>query len=37
MAEDRIIKPVAISGFPEWLPQVRLVEQQWLDRIRATY
>jgi len=37
MAEDRIVKPVAISGFPEWLPQVRLVEQQWLDRIRATY
>jgi histidyl-tRNA synthetase len=37
MAEDRIVKPVAISGFPEWSPQVRLVEQQWLDRIRATY
>ena len=37
MAEDRIVKPVAISGFPEWLPQVRLVEQQWLDRIRAAY
>ncbi|HUR74220.1 MAG TPA: ATP phosphoribosyltransferase regulatory subunit, partial [Sporichthya sp.] len=38
MAEDRsIVKPVALSGFPEWLPQVRLVEQQWLDRIRATY
>ena len=37
MAEDRILKPVAISGFPEWLPQVRLVEQQWLDRIRAAY
>lgn len=37
MAEDRIVKPVAISGFPEWLPEVRLVEQQWLDRIRAIY
>ncbi len=37
MAEDRIVKPVAISGFPEWLPEVRLVEQQWLDRIRATF
>jgi histidyl-tRNA synthetase len=37
MAEDRIVKPVAISGFPEWSPQVRLVELQWLDRIRATY
>ncbi|GAA0613053.1 histidine--tRNA ligase [Sporichthya brevicatena] len=37
MSSDRIVKPAAISGFPEWLPQIRLVEQQWLDRIRATY
>ncbi|MGQ0632433.1 MAG: histidine--tRNA ligase [Sporichthyaceae bacterium] len=37
MAEDRIVRPSSISGFPEWLPSVRRVEQQWLDQIRATY
>jgi histidyl-tRNA synthetase len=37
VAQDRIVRPAPISGFPEWLPQVRRVEQQWLDRIRATY
>ncbi|MGQ0626402.1 MAG: histidine--tRNA ligase [Sporichthyaceae bacterium] len=37
MAEDRIVRPSSISGFPEWLSAVRRVEQQWLDQIRATY
>ncbi|GJL84557.1 MAG: histidine--tRNA ligase [Micavibrio sp.] len=30
-------KPKAISGFPEWLPETRLVEQQWLDHIRKVF
>ena len=29
--------PQPISGFPEWLPEQRLVEQQVLDRIRAAF
>jgi len=37
MTDAQIVKPVAISGFPEWLPGVRAVEQAWLDRIRATF
>jgi len=37
MSDAPIVKPVAISGFPEWLPGVRAVEQNWLDRIRATF
>jgi histidyl-tRNA synthetase len=37
MSEAQIVKPAPISGFPEWLPEVRRVEQQWLDLIRATY
>ncbi len=36
--EDRkIYKPKAISGFPEWLPEERLVEQKWLDHIRRVF
>jgi histidyl-tRNA synthetase len=37
MSDAQIVKPVAISGFPEWLPGVRAVELAWLDRIRATF
>ncbi len=38
MSEKRkIYKPKAISGFPEWLPEWRAVEQRWLDHIRATF
>ena len=38
MAEKkRIYKPKPISGFPEWLPEIRAVEQQWLDKIRAVF
>lgn len=32
-----IYKPRPISGFPEWLPEVRLVEQQWFDHIRRVF
>jgi histidyl-tRNA synthetase len=29
--------PRPLSGFPEWLPEQRLVEQELLDRIRARF
>lgn len=32
-----VYKPRPVSGFPEWLPEVRLVEQQWLDHIRRVF
>ena len=34
MPDAGLTRAGAISGFPEWLPEVRLVEQHWLDRIR---
>lgn len=37
MSEKKIYKPKAISGFPEWLPEIRIVEQQWMDHIRKTF
>ncbi len=39
MSKDKkqIYKPKAISGFPEWLPEERLIEQQWLDHIRRVF
>jgi histidyl-tRNA synthetase len=33
----RIVKPEPLSGFPEWLPEIRAVELAWLDRIRAIF
>ena len=30
-------RPTPLSGFPEWLPQQRLVEQAVVDRLRATF
>jgi histidyl-tRNA synthetase len=30
-------KPTPISGFPEWLPPQRIIEQHILDRIRSTF
>ncbi|MFI5836532.1 histidine--tRNA ligase [Micromonospora sp. NPDC051300] len=30
-------KPTPISGFPEWTPAQRMIEQSVLDRIRATF
>lgn len=30
-------KPRAVSGFPEFLPEIRRVEQQWLDIIREKF
>lgn len=37
MSERKIYKPRPVSGFPEWLPEVRMVEQQWLDHIRRVF
>jgi len=34
---SKIFKPKAISGFPEWLPEERIVEQQWMDHIRRVF
>src|SRR2546421_8792217 len=30
-------KPNPVSGFPEWLPPQRMIEQRLVDRIRATF
>lgn len=35
MVEKQKLKP--ISGFPEWTPEIRMVEQAWIDRIRAIF
>ncbi len=35
--KKRIYKPTPISGFPEWLPEERLVEQRWFDHIRRVF
>lgn len=37
MSKKKIYKPQPISGFPEYLPQIRRAEQQWLDIIRSTF
>ncbi|MEX5632223.1 histidine--tRNA ligase [Parafrankia sp. FMc2] len=37
MADVPVVRPTPISGFPEWLPDVRMVELRWLDTIRATF
>lgn len=38
MSKDkRIYKPNKIAGFPEWLPEERLVEQKWFDHIRKVF
>jgi histidyl-tRNA synthetase len=29
MTEQKIVRPTPVSGFPEWLPEVRIVEQHW--------
>lgn len=35
--KQKIFKPRPISGYPEWLPQERLVELRWIDEIRAVF
>ena len=35
--KKKIYKPKSISGFSEWLPEIRIIEQQWLDHIRSVF
>ena len=35
--KKKIYKPNPISGFPEWLPEVRKAEQAWFDHIRRIF
>ncbi len=37
MSEKKIYKPKPVSGFPEWLPQIRRIEQHWFDHIRSVF
>lgn len=37
MSDHKVHKPRPVSGFPEWLPEQRAVELEWLDKIRATF
>jgi histidyl-tRNA synthetase len=37
MSSQQFVKPSPASGFPEWLPEVRLVELRWLDQIRCAF
>lgn len=37
MSSEKFVKPFPVSGFPEWLPEVRLVELRWLDQIRGAF
>ena len=37
MSDQQLVRPAPISGFPEWLPEVRRLELQWLDRIRQAF
>lgn len=37
MSDHQLVRPAPVSGFPEWLPEVRRLELQWLDRIRQTF
>ena len=36
-SDPQLVRPAPVSGFPEWLPEVRLVELHWLDSIRMTF
>ncbi|MDH5722070.1 MAG: histidine--tRNA ligase [Alphaproteobacteria bacterium] len=35
--KKKIYKPKQISGFPEWLPEIRRTELLWFDHIRTTF
>ena len=37
MANEKIVKPQPLSGFPEWLPAEKLVESRLLDIIRRNF
>lgn len=35
--QKSIYKPKPVSGFPEWLPAERRIEQKWFDHIRKVF
>jgi histidyl-tRNA synthetase len=37
MVDQQLVRPAPISGFPEWLPEVRMVELHWIDKIRLAF
>lgn len=37
MSKNEKYKPKPISGYPEWLPEYRAIEQQWMDVIREVF
>jgi len=37
LSDNKIYKPKQISGFPELLPEFRIIELEWLDKIRHTF
>jgi len=37
MSKHGKYKPKPISGYPEWLPEYRAIEQQWMDAIREVF
>ena len=37
MSNQKIYRPRPISGFPEWLPEHRLIELKWIDKVRRTF
>ncbi|MFJ6722346.1 histidine--tRNA ligase [Streptomyces sp. NPDC091259] len=37
MTDSPLVRPAPVSGFPEWLPEVRMIEQKWLDVIRSGF
>jgi histidyl-tRNA synthetase len=37
MSKQQIYKPRPVSGFPEWLPDMRALELSWLDHIRKVF
>ncbi|MFJ8209863.1 histidine--tRNA ligase [Streptomyces sp. NPDC096033] len=37
MNDSQLVRPLPVSGFPEWLPEIRMVEQRWLDVIRSGF
>lgn len=37
MTDEQIVRPAPISGFTEWLPEIRLIELAWLDQLKETF
>ncbi|RPF41507.1 histidyl-tRNA synthetase [Streptomyces sp. Ag109_G2-6] len=37
MNDSQLVRPLPVSGFPEWLPEIRMVEQKWLDIVRSGF